>query len=370
MEDGMKITMLGHSDAGKTTFMASMYSIMNARHRTNRGFGIVATNEVDHQALLHLGNRIAIASDYPSPTDVRSEYEFVLTLNGNAMVPFRWVDYRGGALYDRTGSGDTDLDALSNDLQNSDAVLVFMDASKLVEPEDDGPDVGRLVVVLNKIACKELPPPVALIVSKCDALLPPPEPPPSSRFASFSLLAAIALTVFAIVVASTILVSVAAGSWLLWLAAVVQRSVTISGQRARRQAALDELLDRAKRPIEGLIGTISSSPKLQGAFIPTGCSAREMLNVDKPVLFSLFYGISTRVARLRALIKELESQAHYHAEASSLWNSFKSWVQDETSHAEYARRARANAESERQRMEALFPAAKALQPSMRGFAIF
>jgi hypothetical protein len=369
MEEGMKITMLGHSDAGKTTYMASMYAIMNAQHRSSRGFGIVALNAVDHEALLHLGNRIATSGDYPSPTDVRSEYAFSLTLNGKPMVPFTWVDYRGGALYDRTG-GDSELDALSNDLRSSDAVLVFMDASKLVEPDSDGPDIGRLAVVLGKISSKDLPPPVALVVSKIDALLPPPEAPPSSGFASLALMAAVALTLYALAVNGAMSFGLAAGCWLLGLGALAHRSSVITEQKARRQAALEALIQRAKLPIEGLIGTIASSSDLQGALIATGCSAREMLNVDKPVLFSLFYGIATRIARLRALIEALDSQAHYHAQKSSLWNSFTSWLNDKTSDAEYARRARESAEGERQRMQALIPAAQALHPSITGFAIF
>lgn len=363
--------MLGHSNAGKTTYMASMYSIMNARHQSKRGFGVVTTNDGDHHTLLKLGNRIAHQGDYPSATDVRTEYAFSLTLNGKTVLPFKWVDYRGGALYDRSDDSTSDLDMLTDDLCNSDAVLVFMDAPTLVDESGEDPlDIGRLTAILGNIANVTLPPPVALVISKSDALLPPPEELPSTGPAFVFFGATLLLTLITIVKTIPIVFFGVICCGMASLLSFRYRSRVIAEQRARRQTALQALLKRATFPLEGLITVISNNPELQGGMIPIGCSSCEMINVEKPVLFSLYYGVSVRLKRLQLLILELEERARHHEAKSSLLDSFASWWRSETSNAEHARKARAEAASEQRQFQALIPPAQALQPSIRDIIIF
>lgn len=365
----MKVLMLGHSDAGKTSYMASMYTQMN----TNRyiGFGIVANDPTDHQSLFRLGTRLRSAGEYPSPTDVRQEYAFSLTLHGRSVLPFTWVDYRGGALYDSGGS-QSQLDTLIEDLREADAVLIFLDGPKLLSPAgDDGVDVGRLTSILGAIADHSHPPPVALIVSKADALLARPESPPASSGAQIfyglavsCFLACLSIGARPLLVGSIVLFV------FLGLGAQGRRSSVIREQKRRRAAAVRAVLDKAVRPLEGIVGAIRESEELQGALIATGCNSRELLNVDKPVLFSLFFGTLARLKRIRALIRELESTARHHESRSSAWNSFSSWWSGDPSHAEQAKQMRAKAAAEEARYAQLMVPARALEPTIKDLFLF
>ncbi len=363
----MKVTMLGRSDAGKTTYMAAMYAVMNGQHQSRRGFGVIAANGGDHESLLRLGQRITREGDYPSATDVRGEYAFSLTLNGSVVLPFTWVDHRGGALYESTGAA-SQLDTLLADLRDSDAILVFLDAPTLVHDADGNADIGRLAAVLGNLLGERLPPPIAFVVSKADVLLPAPETPPSAVPVTILFAIAVALTFFA--TDSTGLLLATIGGWAAGLVALYLRAATIGEQSKRRQAALRTVIERAAVPLDGLIGAIHASTELQGGLIATGCSRHEMINVDKPMLFALRFGIETRVARLRALIADLESNAGYYESRSSLWDSLRSTFSGVTSNAKHARLMREKAATEHGRVVQLQPAAESLRPRIRDFILF
>ena len=83
--------MVGHSGAGKTSFMAGMYKYLG---EDTEGYGISAKNQAQKSQL----KRMAQALDrgvYPAGTDVQSRYEFAFTVHGDELVPFNWIDYRG-----------------------------------------------------------------------------------------------------------------------------------------------------------------------------------------------------------------------------------------------------------------------------------
>lgn len=72
----MKIVMIGNTNVGKTTYMASLYGIMQQQVE---GFSLKAVNTNDHARLYELAQ--AIAHDhYPSATDQRGEYDFFYSI--------------------------------------------------------------------------------------------------------------------------------------------------------------------------------------------------------------------------------------------------------------------------------------------------
>jgi hypothetical protein len=161
----MRIVMLGYSDAGKTTYMAMMYRLMN-RTKGHNGFWIEADNR--QQGLRLLDNAEAISQGrYPPPTDRRDTYDFSLYFLGQRVSTFEWADYRGGALTER--STNEDMAALLSDMKSCDAVVVFVDAYQLATDPDSHRRVRRLTVLMQQaISAQRSGIPIVLAYTKAD----------------------------------------------------------------------------------------------------------------------------------------------------------------------------------------------------------
>ena len=122
----MKILMIGHSGAGKTSFMAGMYKHLGEK---STGYGIHSTNEKQKKQLSRLVENLNHGI-YPAGTDVQSIYNFEFTMDGQIIMPFDWVDYRGGAL-SATSENDPELKNLVKQIKSCDALVVFLDGAKL-----------------------------------------------------------------------------------------------------------------------------------------------------------------------------------------------------------------------------------------------
>lgn len=125
----MNILMVGHSGAGKTSFMAGMYKYLG---EDQNGYGICAKRSTQKQQLLRMSDGIE-RGYYPSGTDVQQCYEFAFTVLGNELVPFNWIDYRGGILMS-DDPDDSDIDKFMNAINKADALVVFLDGMKLIQP--------------------------------------------------------------------------------------------------------------------------------------------------------------------------------------------------------------------------------------------
>jgi hypothetical protein len=127
----MRIVMIGHSNVGKTTYMASMYGAMQVGVD---GFTLRTARADDHERFVAL-HRMTRAGRYPAPTDQRAQYDFRLCLNGEAFFDFTWVDRRGGAILERSTSSEAAQ--LVQDLVECDGLLVFCDAHAAVREDED-----------------------------------------------------------------------------------------------------------------------------------------------------------------------------------------------------------------------------------------
>jgi GTPase SAR1 family protein len=78
-----KILMLGHTGVGKTTYMTSLYGIMQ---ENINGFSLNAHENKFHQFLISAF--LDVQKDkYPLPTSFRESYDFNLMLNNQPVFP-------------------------------------------------------------------------------------------------------------------------------------------------------------------------------------------------------------------------------------------------------------------------------------------
>lgn len=134
--------MLGHSGAGKTTYVSLMY---HAMWEGAGGFEVRANNTGQHQRLITDATGI-YRGRYPDPTHQRAMYELTLRFGGQDVYPFSWGDYRGGALSDRSTNADVAL--LHRDLAIADGIVLFVDSHALLNQPRAQRDVRRLVALV------------------------------------------------------------------------------------------------------------------------------------------------------------------------------------------------------------------------------
>jgi hypothetical protein len=121
--------MVGHSGSGKTSFMAGLYKYLG---EDKEGYGVSAKKESQKMQLARMANNLT-KGIYPAGTDIQSCYEFAFTVFGEELVPFNWIDYRGGILLS-DDPDDNDMDNFMEALKKTDALVVFLDGEKLSQP--------------------------------------------------------------------------------------------------------------------------------------------------------------------------------------------------------------------------------------------
>ena len=163
--------MIGHSNAGKTTYMSSMYALGRAGIRG--GFRIRTRNPAQEAELLRHAEEIRRGT-YPPPSAQRTTYDFVLRHRRRDFFDFTWSDYRGGALLDRSTEADTT--ALLEDLQGADGIVVFADAHALLSDRNAPRQLRRLTVLLQRSvgeATRQIP--LVIVYTKADLIPADPE---------------------------------------------------------------------------------------------------------------------------------------------------------------------------------------------------
>jgi len=159
--------MLGFSGAGKTTYMAGMYSVMS---RGIRDFSIHVPNSNHHEHLEALGKQLSRGS-FPASTDIHQEYNFHLRYKGSTILPFDWYDYRGGALTSSTTSSP-EVAELASRIKQADALIVFLDGKALLDSGRDTQRDCRRLSQLIQLALSERDGnaefPISFVVTKGD----------------------------------------------------------------------------------------------------------------------------------------------------------------------------------------------------------
>lgn len=161
----MRIVMLGHSGAGKTTYMASVYGAMQRPHG---GFSLRAVDAADHRRFLALAEGI-VGGTYPAGTDQRETYRFALRYRDLPVLEFDWADYRGGAILEREAGVETDR--LRHDLAQADGIAVFCDADRLARGRRTASEMGRLSHLLGRALGRDTRRlPVVVVLTKRDCV--------------------------------------------------------------------------------------------------------------------------------------------------------------------------------------------------------
>jgi GTPase SAR1 family protein len=162
----MQIVMLGHTNAGKTSYMSAMYRTMALEGIG--GFRVRAGNERAHQQLLAAGTGL-LRGNYPAPSDRRHEYSLTLRHSASALLDFTWKDYRGGALRDRSTVDDTRQ--LLADLTNADAIVLFLDSVDLQNSASARMKIRNLTtVVFQALENRTGTTPIVITLTKSDLI--------------------------------------------------------------------------------------------------------------------------------------------------------------------------------------------------------
>ncbi|WP_380282109.1 hypothetical protein [Kitasatospora purpeofusca] len=161
----MDIVMLGHSAAGKTSYLSLMYAAMCDGVE---GMTLSTADRGAHHALLADARAIR-RGRYPRASDRPRRYEFVLCHDGDGIFPFRWTDHRGGALTEHRGSSPQAA-RLHDDLVAADGIVLFVDALRLDTDPDAAEDIRRLVVRVHQAVAdrEESVTPLVIALTKTD----------------------------------------------------------------------------------------------------------------------------------------------------------------------------------------------------------
>ncbi len=163
----MKIVMLGHTSAGKTTYVSLMYDTMRAGVE---GFTLRTADPYHHRALSDAADAIR-RGRYPDVSHQRASYDLVLQHKGTDVFPFTWRDYRGGALREK-GADSAQARELHADLDDADAIVLFADAQRLATAPVAATEAATLVTHVMRAVARRGDDdgllPVLVVFTKCD----------------------------------------------------------------------------------------------------------------------------------------------------------------------------------------------------------
>ena len=160
MDKQRKILMIGNKDSGKTTYMASAYGILK-----NGKFGFSVFGDDGSDAwLMNLYNQIKVGK-YPIPTDKRSQFDFDLYYYQHKVLSFEWVDYFGGVIT------ESKSEQLESDIDDADAIMIFLEASALLENQKSVTQFRRIqYLITNKLVEMDRHFDVIVVVTKHDMI--------------------------------------------------------------------------------------------------------------------------------------------------------------------------------------------------------
>jgi GTPase SAR1 family protein len=175
--DEIKITMLGTTGAGKTSYLLGMYAVMQTGIQ---GFTLAAKDmDLDLELIQRWEKLISLKGEdrWPTPNAAAMEYYgFDFSYGFRPLMGFEWLDYRGLALSDR--STEQDVADLVQYLQASACLFLCISGEHLTSEltpntvrEIKSDRMNQFVqqyVSNNKQPNSQQPFPVAIIITKYD----------------------------------------------------------------------------------------------------------------------------------------------------------------------------------------------------------
>lgn len=136
----MRITMIGDSKVGKTTFMMSTYGLMRDGIQ---GFKVKCTDRQADTALYNAYQEFRKHGTYPDATVQMSSYNYNFYSGGAFVMNFSLTDIRGESIH------DIDVRQLQKEISKSDAVLLFLSAYDIINGVDIEDSIDQLYTHLN-----------------------------------------------------------------------------------------------------------------------------------------------------------------------------------------------------------------------------
>jgi GTPase SAR1 family protein len=173
----IKITMLGTTGAGKTSYLLGMYAVMQTGIQ---GFTLAANDmDLDLELTQRWEKLISLQGEdrWPTPNAAAMEYYgFDFSYGFRPLMGFQWLDYRGLALSDR--STEQDVADLVQYLTESECLFLCISGEYLIEPispttvrEIKSDRMNQFIqqyVGTNKNPNPQKPFPVAIVITKYD----------------------------------------------------------------------------------------------------------------------------------------------------------------------------------------------------------
>lgn len=129
--ENIKITILGTTGAGKTSYLLGMYAVMQTGIQ---GFNLAAKDmDLDLELTERWEKLISLTGEdrWPTPNAATMEYyKFDFSYGFRSLMGFEWLDYRGLALSDR--STEQDVGDLVQYLQESECLFLCISGEYLV----------------------------------------------------------------------------------------------------------------------------------------------------------------------------------------------------------------------------------------------
>jgi hypothetical protein len=174
MSENIKITMLGTTGAGKTCFMVGMYAMMQLGVH---GFTLNAQDMDEDIDLSDNWERLTEGGEdrFPAATSDTHNFCFNFCYGAKKLMGFEWLDYRGGALRDK--SSQSDVQALQKSLNQSSCVFLCISGehlAKKIESPDEALNMAkktradRMNLFLSKLYEEQGPVPVVIAITKYD----------------------------------------------------------------------------------------------------------------------------------------------------------------------------------------------------------
>lgn len=175
--ENIKITMLGTTGAGKTSYLLGMYAVMQTGVQ---GFTIAAKDmDVDLELTERWEKLISVTGEdrWPTPNAAAMEYYgFDFSYGFRPLMGFEWLDYRGLALSDR--STEQDVVDLVQYLTESHCLFLTISGEHLVDQitpstvrEIKSDRLNQFIqqyISLNNTPETDKPFPVAIVITKYD----------------------------------------------------------------------------------------------------------------------------------------------------------------------------------------------------------
>ena len=125
-----KFTILGESESGKTCYLLAMYSAMS---QSINGYSIVAKDDRLDTELLeafeNLDDESISKERFPQRSEQTIEYRFNLNYAHKPIMPFKWIDYPGRIMRDKT---DEDYPKVAKNINESSTLFICVDGNLLV----------------------------------------------------------------------------------------------------------------------------------------------------------------------------------------------------------------------------------------------